>query len=137
MKTKILGAALIASAALAAGALAPSAASASLAAGNYEVDGIQQICLVSDGTWYGETFHAWGGHWLAGPTRDDGTLIFGNYNSGAGNDSMVVEGTRSVDWTEWSDDGTFGTFIDGTFAKIRGPCTPPAAGINRTRNPQD
>ncbi len=137
MKTKILGAALIASAALAAGALAPSAASASLAPGNYEVAGIQQICLVAGGTWYGETFGPWGGNWFAGPTRDDGTIIFGNYASGAGNDSMVVKGHSSVDWTEWQDNLSFQNFVDGTFAKIPGACTPPAARINRTHNPQD
>ena len=135
MNRKTLAAALTASVAVATMALAPSA-QASLSPGNYNVAGIQQICLVSDGTWYGETFSGWGGRWFAGPTRDDGTLIFGNYSGGLGNDSMVVGG-HNLDWTEWQDDQSFQTFLDTTITKIKGACSPPAAKVNIRKHPMD
>jgi hypothetical protein len=92
---------------------------AGLTAGLYNADGLQQICLQSAGTWYSPTFGAWGGLWVV--TGAD-THIFGNYNSGAGNDSIVVKGKKGT-WTEWSDDLTYYNPIDPiTFTKI-GTCT--------------
>lgn len=135
MKSTIGKAAVIASSALALAALAPSA-QAALSPGNYSVAGIQNICLVSDGTWYGENFPSWGGGWEAGPTKDDATVLWGTYNSGAGEDTMVF--TRSaVDWTEFHNDRTFVNFIDGAVTRIHGKCTPPAASATTRKNPMD
>lgn len=140
MKTKILSAALLASAVLGVGALAPSAASA-VTAGNYMAGGIQPICLVADGTWYGEVFPGWHGTWGTGPTKDDAFVLHGNYAAGGGafgtgNDAMVIQG-QTVDWTEWRDDESFQNFIDSSFTRIKGKCTPPAARANPHPNPMD
>ncbi len=114
-----------------------SASALGLKPGNYEVDGSQQICLVAGGTWYGETFPSWGGDWRVGPVGGGGdlgdTFIWGNYASGAGNDSMVVSGTK-VAWTEWRDDESFTNVLFGSFVLIKSgskpaPCTAPDAPV--------
>ena len=135
MKTKILSAALLASSVLAMGAFA-SSATAAAAPGNYNAGGIQPICLLANGTWYGEAFSGWGGTWGPGPTTEDATILHGNYASGAGNDSMNIKG-RSVDWTEWQDDESYQAFLDTTFTKIRGACTPPVASAGHHQHPMD
>jgi hypothetical protein len=134
MNIKILTSTLAVSA-LALAALAPSA-QAALRPGNYSIAGIQSICLVSDGSWYGETFSSWGGFWKAGPTRDDATVLEGTYNSGAGEDTMVLT-AKSVDWTEFHNDRTFVAFVDSTVSRIRGACTAPAAMATNRKNPID
>jgi hypothetical protein len=96
---------------------------ARLAAGSYELDGVHAICLVADGTWYGEDFHGWGGDWMVGSNGQ--TAIFGNYASGAGNDSMVVR-KGVVQWSEWSDGLTSQAFLRGPFTALSGKCAPPA-----------
>jgi hypothetical protein len=127
MKKNVFNAALLVSSALAVGALAPSAASAfPLKAGNYEIGGVQQVCLVGDGTWYGETYANWGGNWFGGPTSEDGTLIFGHYDSGAGSDTITVSG-KTADWMEWDTNDGFQGFLDNaSVLGIPGKCTPPA-----------
>lgn len=97
---------------------------------------IQNICLVSDGSWYGETFASWGGFYQAGPTKEDGSVLKGAYNNGAGEDAMVLT-RRGVDWTEFHNDRTLVAFVDGTVTRIHGPCTPPATRINGHKNPMD
>jgi len=53
--------------------------------GQYDLSGIQQVCLVNDGTWYGTTFPAWSGHY----DMVDGDLhMYGNYDNGDGNDEF-------------------------------------------------
>jgi hypothetical protein len=133
MKTALFTSALVMASAL---ALAPMAQAKTLKPGNYNFAGLQQICLVSGGTWYGETYPSWSGTWGAGPTKEDATIMHGNYNSGAGNDSMVVTG-GSVDWTEWSDDESFQNFIDSTVSRIPGKCTAPDARATTKKNPMD
>jgi len=135
MKSKLFTTALAVSSALTLATLAPSA-QAALKPGNYNIAGIQQICLVSDGSWYGETFPSWGGFWMAGPTKDDGTVLEGTYNSGAGEDSMVLT-SKSVDWTEFHNDRTFVAFIDSTVARIPGKCSAPATRATTKKNPMD
>lgn len=109
---------------LAAALLAPvSAGAAALAPGSYEVDGVHAICLKSDGTWYGEDFHGWGGDWMLGLNGQ--TAIFGNYSSGAGNDSMVVK-KGVVQWSEWSDSLNTQSFLRGAFTFLKTACGPPA-----------
>jgi hypothetical protein len=129
MKKNILSAVLLASSALAVGTLVPSVSAASgggLRPGNYEIGGIQQVCLVGDGTWYGETFANWGGNWFAGPTTEDGTLIFGHSDAGASSDSLVVS-KGTADWMEWDTNTAFQEFLDNASVKgIPGKCTPPA-----------
>jgi hypothetical protein len=127
----------VASCVFAATLLAATSASAALRPGNYNVAGVQRICLQSGGTWYGETFAGWTGHWQVGPNQEDATLIFGNYANNVGNDSMVVTGAGGLDWTEWRDGQTLHTFIDRFISRINGTCTgaPPNAAPHD--NPAD
>jgi hypothetical protein len=121
---------------LALAALATSTQAGALKPGNYNIAGIQQICLVSDGSWYGETFASWGGFWQLGPTKEDATVLEGTYNSGAGEDAMVLT-TKAVDWTEFHNDRTFVAFVDSTVARIPGKCSPPATKATTKKNPMD
>lgn len=134
MNTKIMTSMLAASA-IAMLALAPAAQAKTLKPGNYNLAGIQQICLVSGGTWYGETYPSWGGTWGAGPTKEDATVLSGNYNSYAGNDAMIVTGS-GVDWTEWNDGSAF-QFIDSTITRIPGKCSAPDARATTHKSPMD
>ncbi len=139
MKAKTLGAALLLSSTLAAAALAasPALAAGALAPGNYSLGGIQPICLVRDGTWYGERFAGWGGRWSAGPVSEDATLIYGTYNRGFGNDTMVVGSQGALDWTEFLDNGRLVKFIDSKVTRIRGACSRPAVSVSPQANPTD
>jgi hypothetical protein len=118
-------------------AISPMLASAAIGPGQYDVAGLQQICLVSGGTWYGTTFSGWGGGWqqLTIGTKVH-THIYGNYSSGAGNDSMQFKGSKGS-WTEWRDDLSFQTVINPvkiTFVKTN--CDPPALRAEGSaRNP--
>ena len=132
MKTALFTSALVMAAVM---ALAPAAQAKALKPGNYNLAGLQQICLVSGGTWYGETYPSWSGTWGAGPTREDATLLSGNYNGGAGNDSMIVTGSN-VDWTEWNDASAF-IFIVSTITRIAGKCTAPDARATTKKHPMD
>ena len=132
MKTALFTSALVMAAVM---ALAPAAQAKALKPGNYNLAGLQQICLVSGGTWYGETYPSWSGTWGAGPTREDATLLSGNYNGGAGNDSMIVTGSN-VDWTEWNDASAF-IFIDSTITRIAGKGTAPDARATTKKHPMD
>ncbi len=109
-------------------ALGPLAAMAAIGPGQYSVAGIQQICLVSGGTWYGTTFSGWGGAWqqvLVGSKLY--THIYGNYAGGVGNDSMVFKGASKGNWTEWRDDLSFQTVLNPvTISFVKPVCDPPA-----------
>lgn len=139
MKAKTLGAALLLSSTLAAAALAasPALAAGALAPGNYSLGGIQPICLLSNGTWYGERFANWGGRWSAGPASEDATLIYGTYQGGFGNDTMIVGSNGALDWTEFLDNGKLVKFVDSKVTEIQGACGRPAARINGQPNPTD
>jgi hypothetical protein len=103
MRAKSLSALLVSSA-LAVSALATSAAAAGLLRpGLWSLGGIQTICLKKDGTWTGVSFSPWGGKWQN--MRDIGAkaIIFGNFNAGADNDSIVVGPTLQANWNEWPD----------------------------------
>jgi hypothetical protein len=123
---KILGAMAIATASV------PGAANAAIHAGLYNADGLQEICLASNGTWSSPTFGSWGGLWTV---VNNNAHIYGNYASGAGNDSIVVHGTHGT-WTEWRDDLSYANPIDPiTFTRI-GPCTEARRGpAHSTGNP--
>ena len=97
--------------------------------GQYDlvVDGasLQQICLEAAGTWYGTTFPGWSGQYVV----DDKVLyLFGNYQGGAGNDTMVFgkcghkkDGT----WIEWRDGFSFVETLFGVELKLDSPtCSP-------------
>jgi hypothetical protein len=144
MKKNILSAALLVSSALAMGALASSATAApgfGLKPGNYDLGGMQQVCLRDDRTWYSETFAAWGGNWFVGPSAEDGTLIFGHYDTGAGSDSIVVS-KGTADWMEWDTNTGSQVFFDGikvtSIKGVPGKCTPPATKVTPGHhNPMD
>ena len=114
---------------------APVFAQAGLAPAQYDIGGLQQICLVSDGTWYGTTYSAWGGRYVV---RGLKPYIFGNCWSGDGNDSIVVYGNNRGPWTEWSDDLSFENVLQNqlvTFVKYS--CDAPALMENGGKRPQD
>jgi hypothetical protein len=107
--------------------------------GLWSANGIQEICLKSDGTWYSPTFGSWGGVWLKQTVTglETGTLV-GNYNSGAGNDSMVIK--RSVfTWNEWSDDLSYVNLagVGYVWSYLGSSCGAPATGPNKHANPMD
>ena len=108
-------------------AMAPMFALAAIGPGQYSVGGIQQICLVSGGTWYGTTFSGWGGAWQQVTVGTKlHTHIYGNYAAGAGNDSIAVKGAVGS-WTEWRDDLSFQTVINPVkLTKVKTACDPPA-----------
>lgn len=109
---------------LAVAALAvPMFASAAIGPGQYDVGGLQQICLVSGGTWYGVTFSGWGGAWTQVTVGTKVTThIYGNYAAGVGNDSIVAKG-KSASWTEWRDDLSFQNVLNPTsFTLVKKTC---------------
>jgi hypothetical protein len=108
--------------------LTPVCAFAAIGPGQYDVAGIQQICLTNSGTWYGTTFSGWGGGWqqvVVGSATH--THIYGNYASGVGNDSMVFKGTKGS-WTEWRDDLSVQLALNPVkLTPVKKACDPPAA----------
>lgn len=117
-------------------ALAPMFASAAIGPGQYNLAGIQQICLVSGGTWYGTTFSAWGGGWqqITIGTKVH-THIYGNYAGGVGNDSIALKGSKGS-WTEWRDDLSFQIVLNPvTLSFVKTICDPPAAQAAGSGNP--
>src|SRR5689334_5718335 len=99
------------------GALPIVASAAGIKPGQYQMGspGIQEICLKSDGIWYGTTFN-FSGHWINDPPAlRDKAVIYGNYalnggNSGFANDAIRVFKTGSgdaIDWFDWFDDMTY------------------------------
>ena len=109
-----------------------------LSPGQYSLGGLQSICLVGNGTWYGVTFGSWGGRWTVrtlGGVKT--TFIYGNYASNVGNDSIIALGVANSKWTEWRDNFTFTNIINNlVITKQSNLCGPPApakeasAGMN-------
>jgi hypothetical protein len=121
MKLKTIGLSLLASTALVSGI---TSANAGLKPGLYEIDGIQEICLLNGGTWFSPTFSGWGGTWLNNTTTGAlaKSLIRGNYASGAGNDSIIVK-RGHAGWNEWRDTESYTADLDPvTWSKI-GTCS--------------
>jgi hypothetical protein len=85
----------------------------------YNIGGKQEICLQAAGTWYSPTLANWTGLWVV---EGKNTHIFGNYNAGQVNDSIVVRGKSKADWTEWSDDLTFKNILDPITVSKEGDC---------------
>jgi hypothetical protein len=106
-----------------------------LAPGQYDVGGIQQICLLDDGTWYGTTFSNWGGAWQEKGRK---TFIYGNYAAGVGNDSMDFYGNFRGAWTEWRDNLSYQIVDSVVLTFVKTDCDPPPAAIEaRDSNPMD
>jgi hypothetical protein len=105
--------------------------------GLWSANGIQEICLVSGGTWYSPTYANWGGDWIVQVItgEEKGTLV-GNYNSGAGNDSFVVKGSVMA-WNEWSDDLSYVNMagVGYVWSYLGSSCGEPAKGPNKHANP--
>ena len=126
---------MIAAAATAFAAGLSSAASANLKPGQYDVNGLEQICLVDDGTWYSTTFYHWRGMWqIIG--NEDKAIVYGHYDDeqgDVGEDSIVLEKDGLIDWTEWSDDFTDDLWIDDVpLTRVKKKCdpeAPPSKGI--------
>ena len=72
--------------------------------GDYSIGGLQSICIVADGTWYGETFPAWGGRWLLVGKTLLIHLEHGHPPAGADDDRVAVErlGQRRPLTLQWA-----------------------------------
>jgi len=110
-------------------ALASQAQAEILGPGQWSLGGIQQICIVSGGSWYSPTFAGWAGRYT---TDSRAQVLYGNYASGVGNDVIEALGGAATggasDWMEWRDDLSFQSFSDDvrwTFVKT--VCDPPPA----------
>ncbi len=104
---------LAASLALSIAVIVPNAASAkSLKPGQYDLDGIQQICLVNDGTWYYTTFAGNVGGWENTGASDVPTVLWGSYNSGVGQDAISITKKSTFNWLEFHNDGVLVNFFD-------------------------
>ena len=98
--------------------------------GSYSLAGIQNICIKSDNTWYGETYSGWGGAWsMVGTTA----ALRGNYAGGTGNDGMTFKGSVSTGfngvWQEWHDDLSFNTAFAATLTYNGATCAAPPASV--------
>jgi hypothetical protein len=117
---------------VAAASVAPMLAHA-LEPGQYEVGGIQQICLVDDGSWYGTSFPNWGGVYQV---RGKMTFIYGNYAKGKGNDSMDFDAKMLGAWTEWRDNFSYQNVSAAMLTFVKTDCDPPPAAVeSSTGNP--
>jgi hypothetical protein len=111
--------------------LAPQATSAaSLPNGQYNVAGLQQICILNGNpkTWYGTTFPNWGGRWAK---KKKQILIYGNYAAGTGNDTIVfpLKGGNpySIVWIEWNNSFSHSLIlVNRAFSFVKAICDPPA-----------
>ena len=103
--------------------------------GQYEVGGVQQICLVDDGTWYGTTFANWGGTYVVKGSK---TFLIGNYRSGRGNDAMDFYEDGHGPWSEWRDNLSYQNISPSKITFTKEACDPPAAAaLGGDRNPQE
>src|SRR4051812_18929030 len=110
--------ALVAAVAASAAVVSSTASMAGTKPGLYDLGGIQQVCLQSDGTWFYTTFSGNIGGWMNVQYKDVKTIMWGSYNSGVGQDSMTIK-KGAVDWMEFHNDGSFVTFIDkASFTRI-------------------
>ena len=113
---------------IAVAAWAPMFAMAAIGPGQWSLGGLAQICLQSNGSWYGTSFSPWGGHWKVGPKN---VHIYGNYSSGAGNDSIVSNKKLTrANWTEWNDGLSF-ELVTEQFAItfVKAACDPPTNAV--------
>ena len=137
---KILKTAILASAALTIAALSPASA-AGLKPGQYEIAGIQQVCLKKDWTWYYTTFSAspWTGGWANPGDTQAKTIMWGSYD-GVGEDSIVISKNGLANWMEFHDDRGDGAlvnyFYQTTMTWVKKKCDPMAAGV-RPNQPTD
>lgn len=130
MRTSVVTLAF-ASLATAGAMLAPqSASAASLPNGQYNVAGLQEICILNGNpkTWYGTTFPSWGGRWA---NKKKQIQIYGNYDSGDGNDSISFPlkggAPYNIIWIEWRDNFTFNQIlVNKAFSFVKAVCDPPA-----------
>ncbi len=92
--------------------------------------GIQDICFLSNGTWFGTTFPAWSGHWFqkgnSAAGNGDHVSMTGNYASNVGNDGFQIDfqdvNAMSGTWSEWRDNFVFLAWVRVSFARLKGTC---------------
>jgi hypothetical protein len=117
-----------------------SRAAEGLKPGQYEIQSqntSQQICLVSDGTWYGTSFD-WSGHWSDTVAAHTKTEIYGNYavntqSPGYANDTLTVETinkVKSVQWYDWFDDFSYKHYEVAPLVFVKKLCDPAFTGQN-------
>lgn len=89
--------------------------------GNYI--GTQDICIVSNGTWYGTSFPDWFGKWYK---KGNDLHMHGNYFFGLGNDAFeltkVLPNEMAGYWQEWHDDGSWDNYLTVKFEKTSDTC---------------
>jgi len=105
--------------------------------GQHTISGVQNLCLVQDGTWYGTTFN-FSGRWTREESLHFLAQLWGNYTvhdtSGAhkANTTLTIidSGVTGLNWHDWFDDGTYGTFLFNVIDFVKKKCDPPFQGQN-------
>lgn len=127
-------------------ATASSGALKPLKVGQYKVGinpTIQEICLKSDGTWYGTSFN-FGGHWINYPANISrvvaatygGYQVQGHEYDGYGNTVITISDPAHspdlvADWYDWFDDFSYQMYLTGLgFVFEKKNCDPPFKGDN-------
>ena len=91
--------------------------------------GTQQVCFLSNGTWFGTTFPAWSGQWFekgnAAAGMGDHVSASGNYASNVGNDAwqfdFVTVNMMTGPWVEWRDNFAYLAYVRTVFTRT-GTC---------------
>lgn len=94
----------------------------------------QNICFVSNGTWYGTTFPGWAGRWFQkgnnAAGNGDRVRLDGNYATGVGNDSADIDFSHlklmTGGWNEWRNGFPFFVWTRVVLTRL-GTC--PASGF--------
>lgn len=82
------------------------ASATALTPGEWSLGGIQDVCLTSSGSWYYTTYSGLPGGWEATGYTDVQTILYGGtFASGTGEDSIVINGRKYADWTEFKNSG--------------------------------
>jgi hypothetical protein len=93
--------------------------------------GSQQICFLSNGTWYSPSFAGWHGLWFQkgnnAAGNGDHVSLNGNYAGNIGNDSFqldfVTVNLMTGPWAEWRDNFVFVAWIRASLTRT-GKCGP-------------
>ena len=117
-----------------------SASAASLAPGQYDLNGEQQICILSDKTWYSTSYPDWSGEW---GKKQKTLYLHGNWEDGFGNTVITIVNPTSSPykaiWIDWSETSSFREIAPkSTFSFLKVICDPPASpnARNGKKSPQ-
>jgi len=93
--------------------------------------GTQQLCFLSNGTWYSTSFPAWGGRWFqkgnSAAGNGDHVSVNGNYAASVGNDVFQLDfvhvNMMTGPWAEWRDNFVYVAWVRTVLTRT-GNCGP-------------